>query len=108
MITPCDTPFLELFKELKLLTKNNTLNSKRDLTKDSIVENLFYETFLKRAPIDLIVDIVINKNCVIPFCNICGGELDFFNISNRRKRVYAHKECVQEKKKRKNRLEFCC
>jgi hypothetical protein len=96
-----DTNFLELFKKLRVLTKNNTLNSKRDLTKDFLVENLFYETFSKKAPIDLIVDIVINKNCVIPFCEICGKDLDLFNISNRRKRVYAHKECAQAKRKEK-------
>lgn len=93
--------FLKLFNDLGVLTKNNTLNPKRKLADDIIIIDEFSSVFNRVAPIDLIVDIVLNKNCIIPNCDICGKELDLSNISNLRKKNYSHRECVKLNKTQK-------
>lgn len=91
--------FLHLFTDLGTLTKHSKLNPRRKLAGDQIIIDEFFSIFKKLAPIDLIIDIVINKDCIIPTCKLCEKELDLLHISNRKAKVYLHIECIKARKK---------
>jgi very-short-patch-repair endonuclease len=88
--------FLVFLKGLRLLTKNETINARRNSSNDAIVISLFKNIYGIDAPIEIIIDIVVNNSGVIPNCALCGGNLDFYNLSNQRKKVYHHIRCAKE------------